>query len=382
MIYELDPSKYEAARSLFNVLEEYQPMCSAVLEGVYPGKVFVDDLNKPGSAFLCTFITSEDDGVWGFLAGEPSNDVFNNALNKAIHNREIISEKASIVFLTCHPEDWFGQLPIVFHPRQPIPMLRRHYECHEFASDWRSDVPEDYDIRRLDESLLTHPKLKIPDEISKMLKKWRSISDPRLNDFGLVCIHGDRIVSWATMDFISGGVGEAGIFTLEGYRRQGLATVVTAAAVEHGLSHDLSKINWTCTESNIASIRTAEKLGFVRRRDYMMYYMIFDEVEHLGNLAYSYLLSEHYREAVDIFEENLALRDGLPIWAYYDVARGWAGLGNQEKMFVYLNTLAERGWTGVESLEGCKEFVPWRETPEWISLLERMRGDMQGGGES
>lgn len=356
-------------------------MCSAVLEGVYPGKVFVDDLNNPEATFLSTFISSEDDGVWGFLAGEPSNDVFNNALNKAIRNREIISENAPIVFLTCHPEDWYGQLSIVFHPQQPIPMLRRHYECHEFEYDWRTDVPEGYDVHRLDETLLTHPELKIPDEISKILKKWRSISDPRLKDFGFVCIHGNRIVSWATMDFISGGVAEAGIFTLEGYRRRGLATVVTAAAVEHGLSHDLSKINWTCTESNIASISTAEKLDFDRRRDYKMYYMIFDEVEHLGNLAYSYLLSEHYQEAVDIFEENLALKDGLPLWAYYDVARGWAGLGNQEKTFAYLNTLAEKGWTEVESLERCKEFDPWRETPEWISLMERMRGDMQCGGE-
>jgi RimJ/RimL family protein N-acetyltransferase len=381
MIYKLDPSKYETARSLFNELDEYQPMCSAVLEGVYPGKVYVDDLDHTKTAFLGTYIRSEDEGIWGFLAGEPRNYVFNNALNKAIHNREIISEKAPIIFLTCHPEDWYGQLPIVFHPQQPIPMLRRHYECHEFAYEWRTDIPEGYDVRCLDETLLTHPELKIPDEISKILKKWRSISDPRLKDFGFVCIHGDRIVSWATMDFISSGVAEAGIFTLEGYRRRGLATFVTAAAVEHGLSHDLSKINWTCTESNIASIRTAEKLGFVRRRDYKMYYMIFDEVEHLGNLAYSYLLSEHYREAVDIFEENLALREGLPLWAYYDVARGWAGLGDQEKMFAYLNTLAEKGWTEVESLEQAKEFDPWRETPEWISLMERMRGGKQGAGE-
>jgi RimJ/RimL family protein N-acetyltransferase len=260
-------------------------------------------------------------------------------------------------------------------------MRRRHYECHEFASDWRSDVPEGYEIRRLDETLLTHRTLKIPDEIRKIIEKWRSISDPRLKDFGFVCIHGERIVSWATMDFISGGVAEAGIFTLEAYRRRGLATIVTAAAVKHGLSHDLSKINWTCTESNIASIRTAEKLGFVRKRDYMMHYMIFDEVEHLGNLAYSYLLSEHYQEAVDIFEENLATKDGLPLWAYFDAARGWAGLGNQEKMFAYLNTLVERGWSEVESLEGCREFDPWRETHAWISLMERIRGDMQGGGE-
>ena len=374
MIYKLDPSKYDKVRTLFNALEEYQLTCSAVLERDYPGKIYVDDLNHPETAFINTFISSEDDGVWGFLTGEPSNEAFNHALNEAIRNREIISEKAPIVFLTCHPEDWYEQLPIVFHPRQPIPMFRRYYECHGINLDWHSDVPEGYDIRCLNEALLTHPKLKIPDEVMKIFKKWRSISDPPLKDFGCVCIRGDRIVSWATSDFVSGGVGEAGIFTLGGYRRRGLATVVTAAAVEHGLSHELSKINWSCTESNVASIRTAEKLGFERGRDYMMYCMIFDEVQHLGNLAYYYLQNEQYHEAVEIFEENLALREDLPLWAYYDVARGWAGLENEEKMYAYLNTLAEKGWTEVDDLERCREFDPWRETAEWISLMDRMRG--------
>jgi RimJ/RimL family protein N-acetyltransferase len=255
-------------------------------------------------------------------------------------------------------------------------MPRRYYECREFALDWRTDVPEGYDIRRLEKTLLNDPQLKIPDDILKILEKWRSISAPPLKDFGFVCIRRNRIVSWATIDFISDGVGEAGIFTLSGYRRRGLAAIVTAAAVEHGLSHGLSKINWTCNEDNIASIRTADKLGFERGRDYMMYCMIFNEVQHLGNLAYYYLESGDYSEAVEIFEEDLASKDDLPLWAFFDVARGWAGLGNEEKMFAYLNTLAERGWTEAESLEGCDEFDPWRETPEWIALMERMRGDV------
>ena len=108
MIYKLDPSKYETVRPLFNVLDEYQPICSAVLEGAHPGKIFVNNLSQPRTAFINTFLHSEDDGLWGFLAGEPSNDVFNNALNKTIQNRDGISKKASIIFLTCHPQEWSG----------------------------------------------------------------------------------------------------------------------------------------------------------------------------------------------------------------------------------------------------------------------------------
>jgi GNAT superfamily N-acetyltransferase len=378
MIHRLDPARYKTIRYLFHALEEYQPMCSAVLDGVYPGEVFVDDLDHPETAFLSTFVSGQDEGVWGFLAGESRNDLFNNALNKAIYHREIISENTPVVFFTCHPEDWCGQLPSVFHPHQPIPMLRRHYECQDIESDRRSAIPEGYDIRRLDKTIQSIPDLRIPDDVSKILKKWRSITEPGFRDYGFVCIHDHRLVSWATVDFVSASVGEAGIFTLEGYRRRGLATIVTAATIEYGLSHGLKKIHWTCAETNIASIRTAEKLGFKRGKDYIMYYLIFDELQYLGNLAYSHLQNGRYQEAVDIFEKSLVVKNDLPIWAYYDVARAWAGLENQEKMFRYLNILVEKGWTEVEELESCVEFEPWRKTQEWGTLMERMRGDKKG----
>jgi RimJ/RimL family protein N-acetyltransferase len=377
MIYKLDPPRHKTTRPLFQPLEENQPMCSAVLEGVYPGKVFVDDLDHPKTAFLSGFISSEDEGVWGFLAGKARNDLFNNALNKAILNREIISERAPIVFFTCHPDDWQGQLPIVCHPQQPIPSLRRHYECRSFKFDGHDDIPEGYDIQPLDETLLTLPDLSIPDDVVRIIRKWRSLSDSRLKDFGFVAIYNKQVVSWATVDFVSGGVGDAGLFTAEGHRRRGLATVVTASALKHGLSYGLSKIHWTCAETNIASIRTAEKLGLERGRDYTMYCWIFDEVQHLGNLAYSHLQGERYRDAVDIFEKMFVMKKDLPLWVYYDTARAWAGLGNQEKMFTYLNTLAEKGWTEIESLERCKEFEQWREKREWETLLERMQGTGQ-----
>jgi RimJ/RimL family protein N-acetyltransferase len=369
MIYKLDPTKYKTAHPLFRPLEENQSMCSAVLEGVYPGNVFVDDLDHPETAFLTTFISGEDEGVWGFLVGEPRNDPFNRALNRAIFNREMISERAPIVFFNCHPEDWQGQLPVVCHPLPPVPSLRRHYECHDLESGWHYDVPEGCEIRPLDETLFSLPNLSVPDDVVRIIRKWR----PRLADFGFVAIYNNEVVSWTTVDFVSGGVGDAGLFTVDGYRQRGLATVVTAAALKHGLSQGLSKIHWTCSDTNIASIRTAEKLGLERGRDYTMYYLIFDEMQHLGTLAYSYLQSERYQEAVDIFEDVLVQRNDLPLWAYYDAARAWAGLGDREKMFLYLNMLAEKGWTETESLERGKEFERWRETRDWKILLERIR---------
>jgi len=39
----------------------------------------------------------------------------------------------------------------------------------------------------------------------------------------------------------------------------------------------LSLVGWQCADDNLGSIRTAEKVGFERKRDYTMYYVFLDE---------------------------------------------------------------------------------------------------------
>jgi RimJ/RimL family protein N-acetyltransferase len=66
---------------------------------------------------------------------------------------------------------------------------------------------------------------------------------------------------------------EIGIHTAK-ERRRGLATLTAAATVEYALSNGFSTIGWQCSEDNLGSIGTAEKVGFERERDYAMWYAI------------------------------------------------------------------------------------------------------------
>ena len=362
MIYELDTTDYVKVRPLFAALN-YQPFCTAALAGLFPGRVVVDDPDHPQAAFVNT------GGVWCFLAGKPDDDGFNRALNRALFDREIIDGDVDALFFTCEPGDWGGQLAVVCTPRQPIPVERRHYVCRELAYDWQANVPDGFTLRRMDETLLNQPGLKIPDDVKETLEKWRSIADPRLADFGFVAIDddGNEVASWATVDAIVNGVGDAGLFTQEAYRRRGLAAVTTGAVVDYGLSSGLSLVSWTCAESNVGSIRTAEKLGFERERDYTMHYCCFDRAQHLGALAYHHLEGKRYQQAADLMERVLAMGDDPPCWIYYDAARVWAALGNRDKAFGYLQTAVDRGWTDVGGAEHCPEFEGLRGTPEWAA---------------
>ena len=257
MIHLIKNSDYQKIRPLFRALEAFQPMCTAVLEGIWPGKVWADNPDEPRTAFLVTFL-SGGGAAWCFLAGKPDNQKFNTALNKAIFADKVIGQGIGTFLFTCHPEDWGGQLTAVGFPRQPAPMTRRHYICRKLTYDWREKLPAGYIVQPMESSLLQRKDLQIPSQVKATLGKWKAVQDKRLQDYGFIITHKDQVVSWTTVDFVSAGSDDLGFETDPQYRQRGLGTVAAAAALEHGLAHGLSAIHWTCADDNTGSLRTAE----------------------------------------------------------------------------------------------------------------------------
>ena len=68
MLIELPKSDYELVRPFFKKLK-YQLTTHAVLDGICPGEVFVDDIKSPNGAYMKT-----TEGY--FLAGSPQNEGF------------------------------------------------------------------------------------------------------------------------------------------------------------------------------------------------------------------------------------------------------------------------------------------------------------------
>ena len=261
-------------------------MCTAVLAGVYPGKIFVDDPAHPQSALLTTHIGDESSGTWGFLAGNPANDPFNRALNQATFDRQVVPPDSSILMLTCEPEGWGGYLPIVFAPRPPVSVLRYHFVSRKLTFDWRAALPEGFAVEPITADLLTRPDLALPDDIRDTLQKWQTHqpTNERFGDFGFVTLDQTGevplISSWATVDFVADGMGDLGFFTQSNYRRKSLGTIAAAATIEHGLNHGLTQVNWTCDAENEGSFHTAAKLGLEKMGDYKMVLLLMDEERH------------------------------------------------------------------------------------------------------
>lgn len=272
MLHPLPAAQFSKVLPLFQRLVKHQPMCTAVLEGIYPGKVYLDDVTQPATALLTTYIESEAHGAWCFLAGDAANAAFNQALNAAIYSRQVIAEGTPVLLFTCDPDDWGGQMDAVFAPRSPAWYPRYHFISRRVGFDWRAALPPGFTVERMDEALRAIPGLRLPEDVETTLAKWQALAGPRFMDFGFVTL--DRtnrrpiIASWATVDFIAAGAGDLGFFTQEDYRRRSLGTIAAAAALEHAFASGLQQVNWTCDAENPGSTRTAGRLGLERIEDY------------------------------------------------------------------------------------------------------------------
>jgi RimJ/RimL family protein N-acetyltransferase len=365
VIYELDEVDYKKVRPLFRALE-YHLTSAAVLDGNCPGRVFVDAPANPRTAFMFS-----PEGC--YLAGNPDNDAFNRALNGAIYAGEAFDAAYALCFVY-HPESWQQRLQAILDPRLPIEMPRRHYVCRELKYDWRANVPDGFTVHRIDEALLDHPGLRIPDHVKGWMENnWGSTADFFQRGFGFITVYDHEFVSWSLTDCVSGYACEIGIRTLPSYRRRGLAAITAAAAVDHALANGLSMVGWQCPEDNLGSIGTAEKVGFQKERDYTMYYVFLDEVAHLAEMGHVAFKAGQYRETANLYERVFAMQDDSPNYFYYLAGRAWAALGNRDRAFERLNAAVDRGWTDIVHTEDCREFEVLHGTPEWAAVLERMQ---------
>jgi RimJ/RimL family protein N-acetyltransferase len=364
MIHQLTTTAYDKVEALYEPLT-FMPFCAGVLEGCHEGRVFVDDLDQPRTAFMLTW------GCWGYLAGDPDNAGFLHALNEALFSRAFLDEHAWGLFLSCPPAGWAEQVAVVCAPRPPIELPRRHYVARNFGAAEQPAVPQGYAIRRMDRSLLDLPGAALPDDVAQMIDVIDWDVDVVDKGCGFVALYDNQVVSQAMIDCVVGDVGEIGLFTHPFHRQRGLATATSAATIAYGLLHGLSTVVWDCHAYNAGSVRTAEKLGLERERDHMMYCFHFNEGNHWAMMAWHDVDRGHYREALETCERLFSRQADPPELAYVAAARAWAALAEPGRAIAYLNRAIDSGWDYAPDLESA-EFDALHGTPEWQALVQRL----------
>ena len=368
MIQELNPDAFDRVRPLFHGFD-YSLSIHAAIEGNNPGRIFVDDVNRPRTALALT--------VEGYLlAGDDGNPETNGALRRLFKERiftgEVYVNGDWSMSLAVHPETWETRLPELIPTHDAEKIARYHYLCREVRFDWRNSVPDGYTVRRVDQGLLDDAQIVFPDAVREWMdiqEMWGTAENFFSQGISFSVLHAGEVVAWCTSDCVAGDRIDVGIITHPAHRRRGLAAVAVAATVEHCLSHGFSGVGYHCNGDNVGSWKTAEKVGFEQSREYAYYYYMYDPVDHLAELGWYYYRRGEYARTVQYYQQVFALRDENPDYYYHLTASAWALLGNREQALTYLRAALDHGWTNVEWTKGQEEFSILHDTPAWFQLF-------------
>lgn len=369
MLHRLDSAYYDRARAVFSDLARHQMAVDAVLSGAFPAPVYVDNPDHPQVAV--TWTTQRL-----FLAGKPQDASLNVALRDVIARhyipQAIAAGKDSFV-LDYAPSGWEEQIDTILQDRFPIKDQHLFFTFKTLWRGWRDHLPDGYTVHEINRQIVHDPRLKGCDILlEEMASERPSVDDFLEKSFGLCLIRENELVGWCLSEYNGARQCEVGILVMEPYRRRGLGTIIASAFAEHALARGITRIGWHCWTSNIPSVALAQKAGYKQVLEYPVYFALFDRAINFavnGNIRRA---RGQTREAVEWFERAFAVGD-VPAWVYFEAARVYALLHEQDTALRYLNVALDKGWMNLGRLRDCEDFQVLHTAPAWAALLARLK---------
>ncbi|RDW17282.1 GNAT family N-acetyltransferase [Oceanobacillus chungangensis] len=276
MISELHKFEFYKCKGLLH--EQGQIEAKAVIEGINPGRVFVDDIGSPTAGLIWL---GNNDGF--FFIGNENNDEFNNELNYFID--KVIMPEAKKVSLDYFEgigdhQKWDLTIKKLFEHRKLESWKQRVYllQKEDYRSNYESDIEQGYEVVKICNNFLENRENSIKNiEFlhSKIMEFWSSIENFLNDGIGYCIVYESEIVSICFSGFVVGNVHCIGIETFEEHRGKKLAKKLAHRFVKDCLEND-SVPYWDCMESNKPSIAVAENIGFKNVSNYKGYYFPFE----------------------------------------------------------------------------------------------------------
>jgi RimJ/RimL family protein N-acetyltransferase len=261
MIAELKKSEFPLCRGL--LYDQSQLEAKAVIEGVNPGRVFVDDRKTPTAGLV--WLGNND----GFLfIGDERNEKFITELNHFIDT--VITPEARKVGLAWfegvgnHPK-WNAVIEKLFEHRKLGSWNQRVYTLQkDDYQDSPFPLEQGYRLVKITETLYhnhDHAITNIEFLHAKIAEFWSSAQEFFQEGVGYGIVCKNEMVSLCFSGFVVDNVHCIDIETLEKHQGKKLAQQAACAFVEECLANDFVPY-WDCMESNKPSIAVAEKIGF------------------------------------------------------------------------------------------------------------------------
>ena len=248
----------------------------AVLAGVAPGTVWVDEPAAPALALMKV-------GHRLYLAGDcQAKGPALAQLGCTLFEQVLPAAKArgeDGYLLYYHDAGWEAVLgSTLFAGRKVYPGRRNYYELSDLTEDWQPpvtpDLPAGLNLRAVDAALLEQSHLRNHAALLEEMQSEReSVADFMAKSFGSLLVSADAIITWCLSEYNLGDRCEIGIATDEGYRRQGLATLTAIGMIRQSAAQKMRRVGWHCWLLNEGSNATARKLGFKHINEHGAFYI-------------------------------------------------------------------------------------------------------------
>lgn len=275
MIHELKQRDFHKCLGIIN--EKGQLEGKAIITGINPGRVFVNDPSTPKSGLI--WLGNND----GFIfIGDENNEYFNNEINAFID--DVIAPDAKRLGLKWfegvgNHEKWNKRIELLFQHRklgswqQKVYTLKKeHYKSE--------DVPvleNGYTIHKIDKPLYENNNRLITNITflhDKVLEFWSSPQHFFNEGIGYCIVYHNEIVSICFSGFVVENIHCIDIETLIAHQGKKLAKIVAHHYVQDCLDNQKLPY-WDCMEGNKPSVAVAESLGFCNTFNYRGYEFLF-----------------------------------------------------------------------------------------------------------
>lgn len=275
MIAELHKDDFHKCLGILN--EQGQLEAKAIVTGINPGRIFVDNVETPKSGLI--WLGNND----GFIfIGNEKNDQFNNALNPFIDH--VIAPEAMEIGLKYfegigNHQKWNKTIEMLFEHRKLGSWLQRVYlfKKENYKDQSVPKIEERYTIHQINKPLYENKNNSIKNiEFlhSKILAFWSSPDCFFRKGIGYCIVHDNEIVGVCFSGFVVDHIHCIDIETLETHQGKKLAQRLAHHFIKDCYENNMVAY-WDCMDGNKPSIAVAENVGFFRLFNYVGYEFLF-----------------------------------------------------------------------------------------------------------
>lgn len=250
----LQPSQFQIVTDILLQQPFNTFFALAVTEQQVGGEVYADNSEKPKSLLVL-----HPYGM-ALLWGETQNQSFNQEVSKVLS----VAPSAQLRhrWVQIYPHFWgnlVNSLPDNNNSLKVERFTRSNFQFDETVYlQWKvAQQPSNEIVIPIDATIFGEmPGAVVPKYF------WKSAADFIQNGAGFTVLRNGRPASTAFAAYCHGSFLEIGIETIPECWGEGLAQISCSALIDYCLERGLTPV-WSCREENVASLRLAQKLGFI-----------------------------------------------------------------------------------------------------------------------